>query len=462
MTNPYQIHIDYFNRILESWKTAIGHVLVESVAVREQTGWLLLSARVFLSAFPMPSKADEVISVSAFRFARERVAMDVEELSLFVKNLRAGHLLVHDTSLNFPGNSTISEYVPTSQNEPEFFTPQLQVRSESRTMQSRVLNYSEINSELRAGEMPFDGLIDALDYFGFGQTAILPHEHQITLTIQPPGDLRIDECSLSQNTLKISLQRKTSFAPDDFGVGLRQHPDPVTGRRKQLTDSVMWSNGKEEFQDGALEIELDSCAMAEVFITAGGFSVRRAQISDPAKSLNHRLAAYRFIDPGLQQLEKFLYATKKEARELEDAVATLFFLQGASALLPLPTDSPDIVIETRAGRLAVVECTIRSDNLREKVGKLIRRRENMILAEEQAEINRPVLSILVVNQERRTVAKEEQYLVDNQIVLLTVEDLRAMVAELPFHFDFDKFFVGKLKLFMRSSQNIFDSLPLPA
>lgn len=80
-------------------------------------------------------------------------------------------------------------------------------------------------------------------------------------------------------------------------------------------------------------------------------------------------------------------------------------MQALRTLAHPSTDTPDVVAETLGKRLALVECTIRVESLREKVGKLVNRRETVNCDGGVSSARREVLAILVVNQPRVSIVK---------------------------------------------------------
>jgi hypothetical protein len=180
-------------------------------------------------------------------------------------------------------------------------------------------------------------------------------------------------------------------------------------------------------------------------LSVDGFSVRRYFLSDSQKSLNQRLVDYRRFDPDLQHLKRALNSGKNESRALENGVATLLHLLGANTVAPPSTDTPDVIAETNGKRIALVECTIRVENLREKVGKLVNRRETFIYDSSNSSSHREVLAILVVNQPRITIVNEDKYLADNQVLLITLEDINLALVHMEVPQDLDKLFVEKMQ-----------------
>lgn len=132
--------------------------------------------------------------------------------------------------------------------------------------------------------------------------------------------------------------------------------------------------GGQGFDIGHLELDLHDCTAVELMLSVSGFAVQRVFVTDKRKSLNPRLVAYKRFDPDLKALDDFLEPDVKNGRDLEQGVATLLYLLGATCSNPPATDAPDIFAETRNGRLAIIECTVKVTDVRAKAAKLIHRR----------------------------------------------------------------------------------------
>jgi hypothetical protein len=270
----------------------------------------------------------------------------------------------------------------------------------------------------------------------------------------------MDGCSLKQNRLKLSLIRRTCFEPQQISIGLRQFPFPSLGRRKQIGPQVEWTQADhvfEGFAAGILDIELEDCATAEVMVSVEGHTVCRWFLLDPHKSLNPRLTDYRYLDPNLNLLKRYLTASK-DARQLEVGTAALLHLLGANCLNPPGSESPDVIAETPGKRLALVECTTRVDNIREKTSKLVGRRDGLIATESEYGTSREVMAILLVNQPLTSLVNEQRFLLEHRVVLLTLEDIDTALANLEIPPDLDKLYSEKMEAFRSSQLSLFNDL----
>ena len=452
--------VDYFKSIYADWKCGVSRIVVQYIAVRNDDKWILLAADIVFSPFEKPDGIDDVIFTSEVMVGQVVKNLDGIELDQCFENLLSGRLLLGDVDLSFCSDEKISLYCPVYVQEPDFFVPRLDIRSDRPFGQFAQINYGRTNAELRVGDHPFDGLADLLSYFGFSNNGLLPQEQKITLSLQPPLDLKLDDCSLSQNTIRLRLVKKINFPRSQVSVGLRLFPLPNLGRRLQAANKLVWEDGGESgFEYAQLLMELDNASAVEVMLSGAGSTVRRQFFFDREKSLNPRLETYRRFDPNLSHLKEWLDPPPQKSRHLEVGVATLLYLLGASCLTPPPTDAPDLIVETPNKRTAVIECTIKVHDLRDKAGKLVGRRNALVYDADGSGPKSDVLAILVINQPRRQVVLDDDYLLRNQILLLTREDIDNAISKLEIPPDLDQLYLGSLERLQTQLTPIGASVP---
>jgi hypothetical protein len=443
MAIPKSPQIQYFEEIYACWKEAIQHVKVQSVAVRGKDGWIILEARIDLIPQSIGTAQDEVVRTGSVRFGRERFSVTTTQLDALLDNARKGQIELADDVLLFPSGAGLSEYTPTPFSEPKYILPQLEIRPDQNVLFSQSLNYEQVNSDLRSGPVPFAGLADALSCFGFGNAEHLPHETIVRISLHPPCDLQ-GHCELSDNKLKVTLLRRSTFDPELVKIGIRMFPNPTFSRRRQIGKAILWHEHEDGFEEGVAEVTLDDCSAAELFVTAGGHSVCRAYIEDQDKRLNHRLADYQVFDRDLAYLRKAL-TSAKEARNLEVGVATLCYLLGATAVTPPNSDTPDVFVETPGKRFALVECTTALADVHAKVGKLAGRRTALLEQHDKIGVHRELMAILVVNNRPNLTHDVHKYIADNQVILVTLAEIEFALERVQVPVNLDALYDRKME-----------------
>lgn len=450
MSNLPSPQVEYVLRNYSNWKLAVDHVSIEYVAVRSSGSWVLSNARVLLAPNRLEKKISDVVETSEVRVGQIRMRLTPSKLDVFLCNLQAGWLKALNVDYRFPEGEPLSIYSPSAYQQIDYSVPQLEIRVDRTLGLSQQINFAAVNNELRIGEIPFDGLADLLTYYHFSRDGHFPNEQKISISIRSPADFEFEACSLSDNRLKIQVRCKAGYGREQLTVAIRQFPNPDISRRRQVASLLSWIRGHAGFEFGSLEMDLENCTAVELMLCAGGFSVQQVFITDKNKSLNPRLAVYQRYDPELQQLRGYLDPHVSKSRHLEQGVATLLYLLGAVCSNPPATDAPDIIAETRAGRLAIVECTVKITDMREKAGKLINRRHALTFNADGSGPTRDVLALLVVSLPKNKIPLEEDFLAKNQILLVTREDIDAAMKRLEFPPDLEELYTSTTELLQRA------------
>jgi hypothetical protein len=456
MTTPADHQINHFNRVFDSWKGGTVQVDIRFLSILVDGVWMLLHADIKLLPLACEIPASDIITTSELKVGQIRSSIDSAELDVLIENARRGELTILDTTMALSPKGGVYTYAPFTLNEPDFGVAQLEVRTNNNVMLSHQFDYVRTNAELRCNPVPFDGMMDLLSFFGLGTNGHLPQQPTLSVLLHPPADIVVNSCGLEENRLKLKIIKRQNYTPEQVAVGIRQYPNANTSRRKQIGGLFTWTPSElQGFDSGHLEIDVEDCATAQIILSLDGFTVRRLVVLDPHKSLNTRLTDYRYLDPNLTQLNKFLFSPK-DSRQLEVGTAALLHLLGASSLNPPGNDTPDVIVETPSKKLALVECTTKVESIREKVGKLVGRRDGLIAAESRYGISRDVMAILLVNQPASSIVDEQEFLSNHQIVLLTVEDISLMLSTIEFPPDLDKFYLEKLESLRSSQKNLFN------
>lgn len=421
MENPQDRLTPYVVRNFECWMEATDHINIEYIAVCVSGAWILSSAKIVLVPHKIDEKINDLVQTSEVRVGHVRTRMGLKHLQKFIANLRVGHLKLLNVDYAFPKECSLSTYSPSAHQQSDYSVPQLEVRVDQTGGLSQYVNFLAANNELRASPRPFDGLHDLLTYYQFSRDGHFPNDQKISLSVRSPADFDLDACTLSENRLIVQVRRKSGFAKELLTIGARQFPAPHITRRMQVADQLEWKKGSNGFDTGYLQVDLENCTTVELMLSAGGFAVQQVFITDKNKSLNPRLAVYQKFDPDLKCLSDFLEPDVKNGRYLEQGVATLLYLLGAVCANPPETDAPDIFAETRSGRLAIIECTVKLTDVRAKAAKLISRRHALTFNADGSGPTHDLLSVLVVSMPKIKIPLEDDYLAKNQILLVTLE-----------------------------------------
>lgn len=168
----------------------------------------------------------------------------------------------------------------------------------------------------------------------------------------------------------------------------------------------------------------------------GPDTVRRHWFLDPNKAANHRLVAVQEFDKDLRMIKQGLFDVPDGAK-FEKAVAALGFLLGFAPMMQLETDSPDLVLATPRGRLAIVECTTRVADVVAKVGKLVARRGALARSLQASSYPSDLAVALVCRLPREQIVAHSDFIQSSGVILVAAEELNEALTRVRFRSDPD-------------------------
>lgn len=429
-----------FHQIVEGWIDGISSLDVRYISVRSEDKWYLMKASMVLrpSLFEPPFK--EEIQTKDIKVGIIRENFSKKDIKNIVKKLYSGELVIPNFSYNFPSCEKLDYYAPFSE-ESNYFQYQIKISGQlqQRLMFSHI-EHKTVNAQLRCLKTPFDGMADIFSFAGFQGLNQIPGQAEISLEIEPPVALVISECRLENNKLTTKFIKHAKYPSNKINVALRLFPTPSLDRRFQIGEMVKWKKSHPNGKEGTLSVELQSSATVEVMLSASGHSISRYFVIDKNKSLNPRLTNYTKYDCDLKVLREKLFCAPKDSRHLETGVASLAYLLGFTTFKPPLDDAPDLVIETKQGRVAIIECTTRVTDIRVKAGKLVHRKYLLKDASRMSNFTGEILTILVVNIPKEQIVDETLYLTQNEVLLMTKEDLESLLNQLEVPSDTDQKF----------------------
>jgi len=224
---------------------------------------------------------------------------------------------------------------------------------------------------LRSAEPPFDGLRDLLGWLDLEA----PQPGRLTtlaVQVSPPVDLIYDQCSLSDEKLRLTLHAHPNFNPHFLHLGVVILPRDGLNGRVRASHAICWGDIANGRREGVLELDVPKAESALTMLVLGARTVRRQWFQDPSRAANSRLVAAQHFDRDLRMIRQALFESNDSPR-FEAAVGALLFLLGFAPAVQLETDAPDLIASTPSGKIVLIECTLRLADAASKVGKLIGR-----------------------------------------------------------------------------------------
>lgn len=397
----------------------------------------VLAASILLN--PLPHQKDYRLRLELDgMIAGQQQAGPIEKAAVLalLERAVAGVVTVDGKSLTLPRDGEFRIRSATPNRDAWFFPLHLELFGrEPVGIADRLAHVDEV---LRAGNPPFDGLADLTGWLMLDAPRA-GYVSSLKIGVSPPVDLVFDKCQLSYDKLRLTLHAHPKLDLALVRVGVRAAPGDGLQGRFQAADKIEWGDATDGRREGVLLVDCPNSESAFSVLMLGGNTVRRQWFVDPAKAANKRLVAIQHFDKDLRMVRKGLF--DRGADDFEKAVAALLFLLGFAPAVQLETDSPDIVVATPTGRLAIVECSIRVADVAAKVGKLVDRKGALTRALQASNQPSDLTAALVCRLPRDQIAAYTPLLEQAGILLVSEEELNQGLLRTRFSPDADQLLV---------------------
>jgi hypothetical protein len=400
-----------FLEVSKDWVCDGYYVDIRYVSIASESP-SVLCATIILS--PLPHTEHDPCSLKLGRFSASRIQIGPvarEDLILCLEQVTKGRLEIEDITEDLVKKTDI-EHSSDGEQRDRWFQP-LHLKVSSRTCYSfRPTELVRLDDALRCCETPFDGIDDFCIWMGLPNLAKNDFRPQLEVHISPPVDLTWSGEELREGNLSLTLVAHNDFDISKMSLGLRMSPGPIAGTRSQVADKIIWKNEKNEFKTGRLSVASEAAHSTLAMICIQGTTVRRQWFSDPSRSTNPLYVSTQYFDKDFRQLKKTIL-DGNDSDKFEKAVASLAFILGFSSALQVES----------AGRLVLLECTIRVADVTVKAGKLADRKNGLQSFLRSQNDLRDVIAILVCRQSSSNPALHIPELKSMGIHLLSRESL---------------------------------------
>ena len=204
---------------------------------------------------------------------------------------------------------------------------------------------------------------------GFAFDAPEPQRTHLPLTsvLALHVNLIYEKSVLAGDIFAATLYAHPKFDVQRVGLALRAMPGVALTERRQVAGEIKWGRIRDGKRAGIAKIALRNADSVLAMLLIGSSTVWRQWFLDPARARNNRFIAVGQFDRDIRMVKQAVLESPDSVK-YERGVAALLFLLGFSPCLTLETDSPDLVVTTPAGKLAVVECTTRIADFASKLG----------------------------------------------------------------------------------------------
>jgi hypothetical protein len=304
----------------------------------------------------------------------------------------------------------------------------LQIRGtdQSDHWQNQVLDWA-----LRSADAPYDSLNELSIDFGIGGLI----ERSTIIEAVAPNIVAIDLSNqVTGGTARIGVLATKGIDRAKVSIGYRVLDKGAVTTRMTVAGNVLdWV--EEEARDVAsTEIAVPQASIVNCYARYDGVTYHSGFIVDPSLAQNPRRVAYARFDPELMALTEALATNdRNRARDVEPAVARLLWMLGFNTChlggTKVLQDGPDILGETPAGHVVVVECTIGTLKAESKMHKLLARtaavREQLSKA---GHAHLRVLPVMVTTLPRDEIASELGDAVSNGVYVIAGDDFQEAIG----------------------------------
>ena len=333
------------------------------IAIRTSDGLILIQGSLFLNSQPptIPLKTVDAGRVQAGHFYLDTARLTREQA---IEQLLDGKLRTPWGELLFPPNSDSGRYGAQYQPYHEFG-----LRTQSRLTHLAILgaetrhylDQPNLDWELRAATIPYDGIQDMLNEFKSG---VLRGINCVEIAAFDVA--AIDASSVVNNeTATLIVRASTSSDIKKISVGIRVLEQGLVVRREHISaEAFDWEKDQNGYKLGKTELTVPKAAVVHGLVSYNGIVQHHYYFGDPNSFQNPRRAGYEAFDPKLSVIHDILAKSQnmRGSREFETAMSWLFWMLGfAPAYLgsfPDSNNAADFLASAPNGNIAVVECTV--------------------------------------------------------------------------------------------------------
>jgi len=418
-----------------SWLCDSYSVDVRFIARHDLNPPQFWEALIFVNPLPILEEFTFDIQNSHISAGRiQKSKMPAIELLQVVESASNGVLAIDQHNHQLKVDGAFHYYSEMSDRDRWYSPLHLQI---SGTSNHPAPDFVGLDSALRGAPLPFDGATDLLTSLGFKDGSFSRSTSALSMYIAPPADIRFETSNLANNRFRLTVHAHRNFDPSKLDVAIRVVPGNGIRGRTHITSEFVWETEANEILVGRLDRELSDADSVLVMIQIGGVTARRQWFLDPVKPRNVRFLATQLFDQELKMLKQSVLEST-DSRRFETGVASLLFLLGFSPSVSLETDSPDLIVATPSGRLAIVECTTRIADFPSKLGKLVDRRGKLSKALAESSHNNTVTAVLVCSLPADQIAANVVQVQSHQVISITRSELEQAFLNLRFPVDPDQ------------------------
>lgn len=408
----------------EQWLCDGYWLSIRYIAGIERDGTKIWDAALYLN--PLPPDHDNNFKLEIENILVGQYQSPSKKKSALLKVLKEainGSLSIPGNKLLLPSSERIDYYSELHHRDRWTSELHLNVRA-GRPAPPTSIRLAAIDNALRSASPPFDGLNDALTWLGLPESQGLTNQPSITIKSNPPVDIIVHQSILKNDQAEILIHAHPKLDVARVAIALRAAPGQGISSRFQATQFIEWKKIENGIRPGIARVPVKNADSLLVILMLEKQMIRRQWLIDSSKARNNRLIAAQHFDAELKMTKNAIFESSDSTR-FENGVAALLFLLGFTPAVQLETAAPDIIVTTPAGRMIIVECTTRIADFPSKLGKLVDRRGSLNKTLVSASHSLEISAVLVCRLPRDQIAAQAEALRQNQVLLISNEDLNA-------------------------------------
>ncbi len=415
-----------FLRSSEAWLCDDYTFDLRYICQKDNSGFKILDAKLFLN--PLPPQEDFNLQLEVGDFLVGQILRTDQKRADLIALLQ--EIVLGSISITTPPitlSSPPEKYTSDFTNRGRWLSPlHLEIHG-SPAVTATPEQLASCDDRLRMAKPPFDGLTDVLNWLGLRSPENAAESPRVTVQINPPVEVSFSDSKLENDSFQLTLHAHPNFDLTKISASLVMAPSKNLDFRLQISHKLSWGNVSNGVRVGLTNLSLRNAYSALVMLLIGDTTVQRQWFHDANKFTNIRLSATQFFDQELRVLRRSLLEPTGNSDKFEKAICSLLFLFGFNPATQVEADAPDLIVMTPQGRLAIVECTIRTSDLISKVGKLVNRKIALSKQMDTSGHSPEVHAFLVCSLPRDEMLEQAELFRTQNVGLVTREDIESFL-----------------------------------
>ena len=380
ISNLFDQTVEQFFHELSPYRAGYKNISITYLAIWQNDIWNIIHARIYMHPMPIPVKNGSFTSenVRAGHHTLEELRFTCEQI---ISKIKSGEPIPTPSgSIMFPcgEGENIDAYFSRFHPDGLISARKIIMLRLSGARLHNLINTTEIDWELRAADQPYTSLQELLVEYMLldSSNSDFAKFEIIGVPVIEIGDIICVNGDKAEPTLVMAKSLDKNLAK----MGVKILVNGNVQKRFSVQGSALSWTEDEHRAIGKVLIDVPKGAFLHCSASYEGRAQHTFWLHDPQNNPNPRREVVLSCDENLEILRDILLEEqrpRKESREFEDGVATLFWMLGFSPIqIGRPqrmSNSPDIIATNKRGDIIVVECTTGLLNKEGKLGNLLAR-----------------------------------------------------------------------------------------